>query len=155
MSFTTLGCRAARLARTPVVSRRAGPSFTAGLRNYSSPSNPTQFSAPSNPALNTDEAKNRPGYEEYREEVEPKYANVDQTFVFEDPKVCPSFVFHSLIIFGDLRSLHFQQLYPYNQTPSPCCLLSLEMSFALVVERPLRPSPPDPRAPDLHPHTSQ
>ena len=60
---------------------------TAAIRHYSSPSNPTQFSSPTNPALNTEEAKNRPGYEEYREEVEPKYAGVDQSFVFDHPKV--------------------------------------------------------------------
>jgi len=85
MSFT-LGLRAARLARTPTLSL---PRASVIARNYSSPSNPTKFSAPTHPALNSDEAKNRPGYEEYREEVEPKYANVDQTFVFEEPKVCP------------------------------------------------------------------
>jgi len=82
MSFTTLGLRAARLARTP----RSLPRSSVIARSYSSPSNPQKFSAPTYPALNSEEAKNRPGYEKHREEVEPKYANVDQTFVFEEPK---------------------------------------------------------------------
>jgi len=87
MSFTTLGLRAARVARTSsAIPRMSTAGSSASLRFYSSPSNPTSFSAPTHPALNTDEAKNRPGYEEYREEVEPKYANVDQSFVFDHPK---------------------------------------------------------------------
>ena len=99
MSFT-LGLRAARLARTPTLSL---PRASVIARNYSSPSNPTKFSAPTHPALNSDEAKNRPGYEEYREEVEPKYANVDQSFVFEEPKVCPPFLSfsHSFVLCGN------------------------------------------------------
>jgi hypothetical protein len=109
MSFTTLGLRAARLARTPTLSL---PRATAIARNYSSPSNPTKFSAPTHPALNSDEAKNRPGYEEYREEVEPKYANVDQTFVFEEPKVCPSF--HSPIPLFIVDTISSNSTLVYN-----------------------------------------
>lgn len=101
MSFT-LGLRAARLARTSTLSL---PRASVIARNYSSPSNPTKFSAPTHPALNSDEAKNRPGYEEYREEVEPKYANVDQTFVFEEPKVCSlSLTLHLLCLLSNLPS---------------------------------------------------
>ena len=109
MSFT-LGLRAARLARTPTLCL---PRATVIARNYSSPSNPTKFSAPTHPALNSDEAKNRPGYEEYREEVEPKYANVDQTFVFEEPKVCPPFLLfsHSFLL---CRTYSFDSTLFYN-----------------------------------------
>jgi hypothetical protein len=93
MSFTTLGLRSARVARAssslPLSRPSAARVTNIALRHYSSPSTPNQFSQPTNPALNTDEAKNRPGYEEYREEVEPKYANVDQSFVFDHPKVGP------------------------------------------------------------------
>jgi hypothetical protein len=109
MSFT-LGLRAARLAWTPTLSL---PRATVIARNYSSPSNPTKFSAPTHPALNSDEAKNRPGYEEYREEVEPKYANVDQTFVFEEPKVCPPLLSfsHSFVLH---RNYFFESTLFYN-----------------------------------------
>lgn len=61
-------------------------SSSSSIRHYSSPSKPAWYPSPTDPALNTDEAKNRPGYEEYREEVEPKYAGVDQTFTFDHPK---------------------------------------------------------------------
>lgn len=160
MSFTTLGLRAARLARTSTttIPRLSTASSSLSVRNnrqYSSPSNPNQFSAPTNPALNTDEAKNRPGYEEYREEVEPKYANVDQSFVFDHPKVR----FLDIPLFHPL-SYHIRSFpYPYAYHHlyiiiilSPCSL-----SFLETLSGPLKglsDVSPDSKAPCPHHPTS-
>lgn len=73
--------------RSAAAVSRSTPIASSSIRHYSAPSKPSFFPSPTDPALNTDEAKNRPGYEEYREEVEPKYAEIDQSFVFDHPKV--------------------------------------------------------------------